>query len=237
MSSPLTIVIVEKTGTLKNLTVKDFKEEELFKKCGFRTNDGFNRQAEWKIKLNSNKYFVQVFGKSEGRANNENKYDFPPPIDTKLLFGNCAIICYKKNDTTKSFINLTLDLWEKLYEKLFGGFEDLSKTVEEDDLEEDELSKVPSKFKTKTGGYLKDGFVVDSDESDEDNEDDESEILSSVIEEDEIDDIEDILEEEDEEEENHKKKAKSKTKTKVKPPNKVIDIVDMGSELSEDDYE
>jgi N-acetylglutamate synthase-like GNAT family acetyltransferase len=47
----LNIIIVEKTGTLKSLAVKDFKEEELFKKCGFKKADGFNKQTEWKVKM------------------------------------------------------------------------------------------------------------------------------------------------------------------------------------------
>ena len=33
--SPLNIIIVDKNGTLKILSIKDFKEEELFKKCRF----------------------------------------------------------------------------------------------------------------------------------------------------------------------------------------------------------
>ena len=53
-----------------------------------------------------------------------------------------------------------------MYEKLFGGFEDLTTTALEDENEEDELEKVPKDKKTKHG-YLKDGFVVDSDEDEE----------------------------------------------------------------------
>ena len=39
MSQPLTIVIVEKTGTLKSLSIKDFKVEDLYKKCGFKKSE------------------------------------------------------------------------------------------------------------------------------------------------------------------------------------------------------
>ena len=34
MSHPLNIIIVEKEGVLKSLAIKDFKQEELYKKCG-----------------------------------------------------------------------------------------------------------------------------------------------------------------------------------------------------------
>ena len=50
-----------------------------------------------------------------------------------------------------------MPLWNKIYEKLFGGFEDLASTAAEDEAEEDELANVPKELKTKQG-YLKDGI-------------------------------------------------------------------------------
>ena len=209
MSQPLNIIIVERTGDLKMLAIKDFKEEELFKKCGFKKAEGFLKQTEWNTKYDGKKYCVQVFAKDDGRANSENKYDFPPPIDNKLFYGCCAIVAYIKNgDGSKLYINLSLPMWEKMYEKLFGGFEDLTKSATEDDNEEDELENVPKNKKTKHG-YLKDGFVVDSSDADE------SESVSSS--ETEYDDFTEETEEDDKE----------------------IDIVvdDIGSELSEESYD
>lgn len=199
MTQPLSIIIVERTGTLKPLTIKDFKEDELFKKCGFKKGKDFIKQAEWNAKYEGKKYYVQVFAKSDGRANSENKYDFPPPIDKNLFFGSCAIIAFtKNNDSGKNYVDLSLPLWNKIYEKLFGGFEDLVKSAAEDEEEEDELANVPKEKKTKHG-YLKDGFVVDSSETEEDLsasnseeeiEDDESEDKEAEAEEDMV--IEDI---------------------------------------------
>ena len=200
MSQPLSIIIVERSGTLKPLTIKDFKEDELFKKCGFKKAEDFVRQVEWNAKYEGKKYYVQVFAKSDGRANSENKYDFPPPIDKKLFFGSCAIIAFTKNtDGSKNYVDLSIPLWNKIYEKLFGGFEDLVATAAEDEEEEDELANVPKEKKTKHG-YLKDGFVVDSSETEdeaspsnseeEDIEDDESESEEAEGEEDIV--IEDI---------------------------------------------
>ena len=92
------------------------------------------------------------------------------------------------------YVDLSLTLWEKIYEKLFGGFEDLSATCVEDENEEDELANVPKEKKTKDG-YLKDGFVVDSSDSesaqytttDDDNGDDHDNKNSSEEEEEEED--------------------------------------------------
>jgi hypothetical protein len=186
-----TIIIVEKSAILKTLTVKDFKQSELYKKCGFKNSEGFLLQVEWPVKLEGQKYLVQMFGKLEGKANMENKYDFPPPVDKILYFGACCLVGFIRDDTNeKSPIHLTLELWNKIYEKLFGGFEDLTVTCNEDDDEEDELENIPKSMKTKKGGYLKDGFVVDSsdtediDVSDSDIDDEEDEpILSEDLEE------------------------------------------------------
>jgi hypothetical protein len=83
----------------------------------------------------------------------------------------------RDDSNNKIHINLTIDLWNKIYEKLFGGFEDLAVTGGDDDDEDDELDTVPKNMKTKNGGYLKDGFVVDSsdiEESDSSDTDDEN---------------------------------------------------------------
>jgi len=210
MSQPLTVVIVEKGGSLKSLAIKDFKIEDLYKKCGFKKGDDFLKQVEWNAKFEGDKIYIEVFAKIEGRPNSENKYDFPPPIDTKLFFGNCAILAYKKNNGNKCFIDLSLALWNKIYEKLFGGFEDLATTAKEDEEEEDELANVPKEKKTKQG-YLKDGFVVDS----SDTEENESGNTEDSVESDSND--EDTTEQDQEEEE--------------------IVIEDLGSELSEESYD
>lgn len=202
----ITIVIVEKPGTIKSLTIKDFVEEELFKKCGFKKNDGFAKQTEWSVKTGGKKYTVAVFAKTDGRANCENKYDFPPPIDNTLFFGNCAIVA-KEND---KYINLSLELWNKIYEKLFGGFEDLVATAMEDEQEEDELANVPKEKKTKNG-YLKDGFVVDSSDTDEEYEScDESDY-----------DVD----------------AEPKNDANDDDDDELVDEIDIGSELSEESYD
>ena len=53
--SNLDIIIVEKSGSLKTISVKDFKEEDLFKKCGLKKKDDFDKQVEWKLKTKGRK--------------------------------------------------------------------------------------------------------------------------------------------------------------------------------------
>jgi len=210
--SSLNVIIIEKTGLPKSLLIKEFKEEDLFKKCGFKKAEDFVKQTEWNIKLEGKKYYVSLYAKSDGRANSENKYDFPPPVDNKLFFGSCALVTKVKNDESKNvYTNLTIELWTKMYEKLFGGFEDLTSNILNDENEEDELAAVPKDKKTKNG-YLKDGFVVDSSDGDEDDDysgsDSDSEIEKGGNNNDKSDDEDDEL-----------------------------IVEDIGSELSEDEYD
>jgi hypothetical protein len=211
MSQALGIIIVDKSGTLKVLNVKDYKEDDLYKKCGFKKPDGFEKQTEWSSKIDGQRYLTSLYAKADGKANSENKYDFPPPVDTKLFFGSCALVAsLKKDDGSRVQCNLPITLWDKIYEKLFGGFEDLTATCAEDEEEEDELENVPAEMKTKDG-YLKDGFVVDSDGEEEDDDDYDSD------------------EDEDESEDANDDAGND--------GDDLLLVVDIGSELSEEDYD
>ena len=44
------IVVIAKGGGVKTLGVKDFSFETLYKKCKFKSNNGFNKQHTWKYK-------------------------------------------------------------------------------------------------------------------------------------------------------------------------------------------
>ena len=174
----LNIIIVETNGSLKQMACKTFNEEMLYKKCNLKKPDDFTKQTKWKVTINGEIYHVFLFAKEKGRANNENKYDFPPPVDNKLFFGNCALFA---KSATDDYIDLTVDLWDKIYEKLFGGFENLNDTALLDEEEEDELDNIPAELKSKEG-YLKDDFIVDDDDDpdeeavdDDDDDDDEEE--------------------------------------------------------------
>jgi hypothetical protein len=208
----ISVIIVEKNGSLKSLTIKEYKEDELYKKCGFKKAEDFVKQTEWSnIKIDGKKYVVVFYGKTEGKANTENKYDFPPPVDSTLFFGNCVLVAHVKKDNSEyTLTNLTIELWNKIYEKLFGGFEDLAVTCAEDENEVDELEGVPAEKKTKHG-YLKDGFVVDSDEDEEYGSDDDDDDSDDLEQSDDVEESDDVDEE--------------------------LELEDIGSELSEEEYD
>ena len=155
------VVLVNKNASLTEKSVKNIVMEELYKKCNLKSTADFMKRHTWTV---SNNYY-SVYAKDTGRANSENKYDLPPPVDESLYFNTMLLIKHSKQQPTKdTIVDLTKEEWEKTYETLFGGFEDLNHS-EEPSEDEEEFS---DSEKTKEG-YHKDGFVVDDD--DEDDED------------------------------------------------------------------
>ena len=186
------ILIVEKTSVIKEVSIKSFDEKDLYKKAGFKSPEGFEKVHEWTIDGTT----VSLYGKTSGRAGQENKYDFPPPVDKVLFFGSCIL--------TSNTNSLNKQQWETIYEKLFGGFEDLDdedSELSEDD-EEDDIAP-----RTKTG-YIKDDFVVDDDDDEDDMEEEDDN---------EEEDEEDEDDYADEDEVEPKQKAKAFSKPKAKP--------------------
>ena len=150
------IVVVTKSGGVETKTVNAFSFETLYKKCKFRSSNGFKKRHTWKWKNG----FISVFARDHGRAGGENKYDLPPPVDNDLFFGMLGLV-YHKNEEPKDDEVLDLDdsEWNACYEKLFGGFEDLGEEEEEEEVEE-----IPEEYKTKQGYSKEDGFIVDDNE-------------------------------------------------------------------------
>ena len=115
------IVIIEKNGSMKQINIKSFVESDLYKKAGFKTQKFFDCQTIWNVELHKKRYSIHLYAKNQGRSGQENKYEFPPPVDSVLYFGNCILI--NTNDT--EILNLNKKEWKEIYEVLYGGFEDL----------------------------------------------------------------------------------------------------------------
>jgi len=168
------ILVVERTGTIQALSVKKYEEDLLFKKAGFKTPADFGLHHTFDVTLDDSQqtYHVGLYGKTSGRANTENKYDFPPPVDNVLFFGNCLLV---NKDATGAPLDISVKEWTAIYEHLFGGFEDLGNETEDDgddemDEEEARIMNDPKTQFTKEG-YVKDDFIVDDSDLDLEDED------------------------------------------------------------------
>jgi hypothetical protein len=153
------ILVIDKLGNMKEVSIKSYNEEDLYKKAGFKVTEGFHCHTKWTVKIEEKTYNILLYAKSKGKNGQENKYDFPPPVDRTIFFGSCLLF-----NTTDD--NVAEDLreseWKTIYEKLFVGFEDIgSQDSEEEDVSED--SEYDDCERTRDG-YLKDGFVVEDDE-------------------------------------------------------------------------
>ena len=198
------IVVIKKNGTLCDLDwKKNIDLKNIYKKAGFRKEDDFAKRHTWKINEDD---FVSVYSKNTGRANTENKYDLPPPVDSDLYFGKLVVIRHsEQNPTAENCLDFTFEEWKTIYEKLMGGFEDL-----DDNEEESEEEYVDPENLTKQG-YEKDGFVVEDGEVafNTGDSDEEEEWVPSNNEENTDDSLEGTEEEEDQEDTSDKNEGSS----------------------------
>ena len=229
----VSFIIISQLGQVDTQSVKELKKEELYKKCKFRKKDHFMKMQTWKISYLKNNIYIHLYARNCGKATTINKYELPPPLDTTLFYGAMAIIASKDIDGD-NISNLTKEMWEKIYNKLMGGFEDL----EEEEMSEDEF--IPKEFKTIQGYSKEDNFVADDDdieymedttpseedeydfEEDDDTTDDEKKYYS--------------VEENDDKSQDHKSTVSSHDSDDSDEGNNADDEDDDDSELSEETY-
>ena len=217
------VVFVSKDASLNEKSVKNIDLKTLHVKCNVK-QDSFGKRHTWKVK---GAYYT-VYAKDTGRHSSENKYDLPPPVDEELYFNTMAILKHSDEKITNdNVVDLTKEEWEKTYEHLFGGFENLDDTSGEMSVDEEEENLSESE-KTKQG-YKKDGFVVDDDDEDdedyvpeEDEEDEDDEDLEETETSEDTDEYEESEGEESEEESEYESEEDSDE--------------ECYSELSEDSY-
>ena len=208
---PKKVVIVLKGGSLKDQNI-NIKESDLHKKCNFKNDNDFSKRHTWK---NDDKY-ISLYAKDSGKANTENKYELPPPLDNELYFGKMLLVMHENEDFKEEETrDLSKEEWINIYNKLMGGFESLG---EDDSYSSEE--EVDPELLTKEGYSKEDGFVV----SDDEEEEEEEEYIPEEEEEEE--------EEEDNEEEDDEEESEYEDDSSLEDEDG-----DEGSELTEEEYE
>ena len=154
------IIIIPIDSKYTEKKIDNVKIELICKACGFRKIENFDKRYTWKINTNEKTGFIELWSRNFGKEQSINKCELPPPIDKEFYYGKMAVI-YKDNDG--NYCDLSIAVWEKIYESLFGGFYNINDTISEDENEIDELQDVDPRLLTSTG-YLKDDFVVDDDD-------------------------------------------------------------------------
>ena len=176
-------IIVKKTGELKVVNINGISKvsevqiknkyivslfnSNIRKSKNFKEH--FKRYCDWEL----DEYVISIFGSKEGNAGSENKFDWPPPEDTDIYFGEILIIKSKDN----MIQNLNKNIFREFIDISFGGFEDLgSKDTEEE--YDPELDRYESDFVVDD-----DQVSYDEDYNPEDDEEEEEEYHSSTNEE------------------------------------------------------
>jgi hypothetical protein len=108
------ILIIDKSK--KTSFMKVMNIENLYKKIGLKSEEGFLKHCEWNISIsNYPQLYINFYGKKIGKANNENKFNFPPPLDKEIFFGKCILVAYTKNNKEVQYISLNEELWNNIY--------------------------------------------------------------------------------------------------------------------------
>ena len=219
------IILISKDASINEKSIKNFDLNSLHVKCSVK-KDNFEKRHTWKVK---NSYY-SVYAKEGGRHSSENKYDLPPPVDEQLYFNTMALLKHTDETVTNdNVVDLTKEDWNKTYEHLFGGFENLDGTSDEMSVDEEEESLLESE-KTKEG-YKKDGFVVDDDDEDDEDYDPEED------EDEEDDDLEETDTETSENTEDYQESGEEESEEESEYDSASEDSDDeCYSELSEDSY-
>lgn len=242
----VTVLIVQKTGVVVETNLKQFSIEEVCKKARVKNASDYKQATVWSIMIDKVQYHIALYARSTGRAGQENKYEFPPPVDSVLYFGPCMLVQQNNPSDATAVTSLSEETWKKVYNHLCGGFEEC---LESDDEEEHEVVENADK---KTG-YALDGFVVgddeeeeeeDEEEDDEDTEEEEEEEEDEeeLILHDDVDEDEDQDEDEAEEEEEIipikiKKRVRKEGPTpRAKRPVVSESYLGCDQELEEEDY-
>ena len=131
------VVILKKSGTVLSRTVES--PELFYSLCGYKTNKDFILLHTWED--------YELWGKTKGKAGQENKYELPSPHENSLFFGTLCL--FEKSG------DLSLSEWVKWYTKKMGGDHRL------DDESRSEDSETYSDSEYTKEGYLKDDFVVE----------------------------------------------------------------------------
>ena len=145
------IIIAKRDGSLCEKKTKSFDESDVYKYGGFKTMKDFGCVHSFELNKARIKYMQKIRAKQIMKINTNSSTN-----DTTLYFGN---ICILKYDNDGQCVDLDCQEWEKVYEELFGGFEDIGNSDGSSTRSMD--SEIYSDEEYTDEGYLKDGFVVD----------------------------------------------------------------------------
>ena len=155
------ILKIEKTGDITYSKTSDINE--LYKKCGFRKSEGFGKITSWEKNIETNNVNIELWGRTNGKPNIKNNYEFPQPFN-KTIYGNCCLIQMQNNAIT----DLDKDLWDKLHIVDKSHIVDKTSTPIINHLEKTHTIPIENTISSKCVLEKTDNKKTDNDDSDDD---------------------------------------------------------------------
>ncbi len=129
----LSVIVIEKAGTLRLTTMKEYSEQDLFKKCGFKSANGFEKLHSWQV---NDSLVVSLYGKQTGKADALSEFAFPENMPVKTVYGNCVLVGSVPGSAGVMY-PLTLEVWEEIRPLVYQSAQDAAEKREESDDEEE----------------------------------------------------------------------------------------------------
>ena len=98
------IIIIKKDSELIYENFAIFSD--IYKKCGFRKDDGFEKIADFSD--DSNEVNIELWGKLSGKCAVKNTYVFPINSIAKKIYGNCVLL----RKSCDKYVDLEQEVWD-----------------------------------------------------------------------------------------------------------------------------
>ena len=111
-------ILVDRCGNLSEIELPcsdhdgRLVDRDLYKTAGYKRKTAeFSIQTSWVVTIEGNVFNISLFASCTGSAKSENKYEFPPPVDTVLFFNSCILVNKNEDGQVR---RLLISDWEKV---------------------------------------------------------------------------------------------------------------------------
>lgn len=101
--------ITLKNTNFKLLKVKNVTEENIYKKCGYKTSTNFQKMYTWNLEDN----YIELWSKEDTNIKKYNQHDILTKYSIKLNVNNKCIFFLRNKE---QFINLDSDIFNKFFD-------------------------------------------------------------------------------------------------------------------------
>jgi hypothetical protein len=127
------ICIIIKNDNISENKIKNVCEENIYKKCGYKNNDNFNKKFEWEYLDN---FIIELWGKNETKS--ENNFTIFKKYDIKI--GSKSIFLLK-NKNNNIYYSLKYDDFINFFKLNSKKDDNTSEEDEEDSAEDINITK------------------------------------------------------------------------------------------------